>query len=86
MIKIIKFSASWCGPCRTLAPIMNEVKQEHSDILFVDVDVDEQPTLATNHGINSVPTIIIMKNNDEVCRFTGVKSKSQINNIINQYK
>ena len=86
MIKIIKFSASWCGPCRTLAPIMNEVKSENPDIVFEDIDVDTQAEQTVKYNISAVPTVIVLKDGSEVHRFSGMKPKTIINSIINQYK
>ena len=86
MIKIIKFSASWCGPCRTLAPIMNEVKSENPDIVFEDIDVDTQAEQTVKYNISAVPTVIVLKDGSEVHRFSCMKPKTIINSIINQYK
>jgi len=86
MIKVIKFSASWCGPCRTLAPVMNEVKGENPEVMFEDVDVDTQAEQTVKYSISAVPTVIILKDGNEVHRFSGMKPKTLINSIINQYK
>jgi thioredoxin 1 len=86
MIKVIKFAASWCNPCRTLAPIMNEVKSENPDIVFEDIDVDTQAEQTVKYNISAVPTVIVLKDGSEVHRFSGMKPKTIINSIINQYK
>jgi thioredoxin 1 len=86
MLKVIKFSATWCGPCKALSPVLNEVKGEHPNVMFEDVDVDQNKDYAMQLGISSVPTVIVMKNGSEVHRFSGVKPKNVINSIINQYK
>ena len=86
MIKVIKFSASWCGPCKMLAPIFDQVKSEVSGVSFMDVDVDSNKTITSNYSVSSVPTVIIEKDGELVNRFSGVKSKLEIINLINQYK
>jgi thioredoxin 1 len=86
MIKVIKFSASWCGPCKALAPVMDEVKKENPGISFEDVDVDTQAEQTVKFGINAVPTVVVLKNDSEVHRFSGAKPKNVINSILNQYK
>jgi thioredoxin 1 len=86
MIKVIKFSATWCGPCKVLAPIFDQVKSEISGVSFVDIDVDRNKDIASKYLVSSVPTVIIEKNGELVNRFSGIKSKSDIINLINQYK
>ena len=61
MLKVLKFSASWCGPCKQLAPIFDQVKSEVSGVSFQDVDVDAESALAIKYNVRGVPTIIIEK-------------------------
>lgn len=84
MIKVMKFSAAWCGPCRTLKPVFEDVKNGFSNVAFEDVDVDENFELAGKYGIRSVPTVIIEKDGVEVERFLGVQSKLAYANAINE--
>ncbi len=84
MVTVKKFSAVWCGPCRALAPVMNEVKTQFSNVKFEDYDVDEAYEEATKYSIRSVPTVIIEKNGVEVERFTGTSSKLAYINAINE--
>ena len=72
MVTVKKFSAVWCGPCRALAPVMNEIKGQFSNVKFEDYDVDEAYDEATQYGIRSVPTLVILEGNTEVKRMVGV--------------
>lgn len=84
MITVKKFSASWCGPCKVLAPVMNEVKGQFSNVNFEDIDIDENFELASKYGVRSVPTVILEKNGVEISRFVGVQSKLAYTNAINE--
>ena len=84
MVTVKKFSAVWCGPCRALAPIMNEVKTQFSNVVFEEYDVDVAYDEATKYGVRSVPTVIIERDGKEVERFTGVSSKMAYINAINE--
>jgi thiol-disulfide isomerase/thioredoxin len=84
MLTVKKFSAAWCGPCRALAPVMNEVKSQFSNVVFEDYDVDVAYDEATKYGIRSVPTVIMEKDGVEVERFTGTSSKMAYINAINE--
>ena len=85
-IVLIDFWASWCGPCRMLAPIFDQVRSEISGVSFTDVDVDASKDIASQYSISSVPTVIIEKDGVVVNRFSGIKPKGEIVNLINQYK
>jgi thioredoxin 1 len=84
MVTVKKFSAAWCGPCRALAPMMNEIKGQFSNVRFEEYDVDEAYEEATKYGIRSVPTVIMEKDGIEVERFTGLQSKLAYVNAINE--
>jgi thioredoxin 1 len=84
MLTVKKFSAVWCGPCRALAPVMNELKSQFSNVVFEEYDVDVAYDEATKYGVRSVPTVIVEKNGVEVERFTGVSSKLTYINAINE--
>jgi thioredoxin len=86
MVEIKKFSASWCGPCKMLAPVMENIskKSNFSSVRFTNVDVDEQFELASKYGIRSVPTVVIEKNGQEVKRISGLQSEIFYTNVINE--
>ena len=86
MINRKRYTASWCGPCKMLSPIMDELKNEINDVSFLTIDVDAQKEEAMLNNVSSVPTIIILKDGKEMHRFTGVKPKSVIKTIIENFK
>jgi thioredoxin 1 len=86
MLEVKKFYATWCGPCKMLTPIMENVKGKFVDVKFEDVDVDSQFEIASKYSIRSVPTVIIEKNGKEVGRFSGLQSEMAYTNAINELK
>ena len=80
---LIDFFATWCGPCRMLAPIIEEIAEERSDSIIVGkVDVDEQPGLASKFGVMSIPTVVLIKNGVEIDRFVGYRPKESIEEML----
>ena len=84
MVTVKKFSAVWCGPCRALTPVMNEIKGNYSNVKFEEYDIDEYSDVTEEYGVRSVPTVIIVKDGIEVNRFTGLSSKMAYINAINE--
>jgi thioredoxin 1 len=73
---VVDFSAEWCGPCKMLSPILEELAGEYSGKTdIIKVDIDESQDLAQQYGIVSVPTLVFFKNGDEVDRVIGFQSK-----------
>lgn len=77
MIKVIRASAEWCGPCKRLTPIFEEVKQEFPNVEFFDFDVDSNIDLSLKYSIRSVPTIIIENDGVVVEQIFGLNSKQK---------
>ena len=75
---LIDFYADWCGPCKMLSPIIENVANENEDIKVVKIDVDNAQDLAIKYQIYSIPTIVVIKNGEETNRNVGIASKSQI--------
>ncbi len=75
---MVDFWASWCGPCTTLAPTIEEVAREVDDVVIGKVDVDEYPELAGKHGVMSIPTLMFFKDGKLIDSSVGVVSKSII--------
>ena len=86
MINVIKFSASWCQPCKQLAPIFEQVKSTVDGASFQDVDVDSNSALAIQYKIRSVPTIVIEKDGQEVKRIVGGTTQASLTSTINSFK
>ena len=75
---LLDFWASWCGPCRMVSPIVDEIAAERSDIKVGKINVDEQPELAAQFGVMSIPTLVVMKNGQIVNQTVGARPKAQI--------
>ena len=75
---LLDFWASWCGPCRMVLPLVEEIAQEREDIKVCKVNVDEQPELASQFGIMSIPTLVVMEDGKILRQESGAKSKSAI--------
>ena len=81
---LVDFYAEWCGPCRMLGPIIDELAEEATDFKVGKVNIDEQPELATKYQVMSVPTLIVLKNGEVVNRVTGVTPKQKILDMLGE--
>ena len=75
---LLDFWAPWCGPCRMVAPILDEIARERADIKVGKINVDEQPELAGQFGVMGIPTMVVVKDGTVVNQATGARPKSQI--------
>ncbi len=83
---LIDFFADWCGPCKMLAPILKEVKDEIGDnVKIVKIDVDKNPSVAEKFNVRGVPTMLLFKNGKQLWRQSGVLQKDAILAVINSY-
>ena len=79
---LLDFWATWCGPCRMIAPILAAVAEENPDILVGKVNVDEEMDLARKFNIMSIPTLVVLKDGEVVNQSVGVQSKEQILKLV----
>lgn len=79
---LVDFFATWCGPCRQLAPVLEQVASSHPEVKIVKVDVDENPALAQQYGVMSIPTLVYIKNGSTVSVTVGGRPKSAIEALL----
>ena len=79
---LLDFWATWCGPCRMVAPILEEIAAERDDILVGKINVDEEMELAVQFGIISIPTLVVMKNGELANKAVGYMPKAEILNLL----
>ncbi|MCI5844864.1 MAG: thioredoxin [Oscillospiraceae bacterium] len=81
---LIDFYATWCGPCRMVSPLVDEIAEENSDYQICKVDVDEAPELAQKFGVMSIPTLVVLKGGKVVAQNVGALPKSSILDMLKQ--
>lgn len=75
---LIDFFAKWCGPCKMVSPIVDEIADESSDYKICKIDVDEEPELASDFQVSSIPTLIVFKDGKIINKGVGARSKKEI--------
>jgi len=83
-LAMVDFHASWCGPCRTLGPIIERVSEE-KNVKLLKVDADESKDIATSFGVRGIPTVIFFKDGQEVDRIVGLKQATAYSEIIEKH-
>ena len=79
---LLDFWAPWCGPCRMVAPIVEEIAAEQEDILLGKINVDEEMELAMQFGVSSIPTLVVMKDGKAVAQAIGYRPKADIEKLL----
>ena len=84
---LVDFWAPWCGPCRLIAPVIEELAGENQgNVIVAKVNIDDSPNIAATYGVSSIPTLMIFKNGEVVDRFVGVQPKKRLQDAIEQAK
>lgn len=79
---LLDFWATWCGPCRMIAPFVEEIAEENEHITVGKIDVDEEPALAARFGIVSIPTLVVMEKGEKVDQLVGYRPKADIQKLL----
>lgn len=82
---LVDFWAPWCGPCRMLAPVLEEIASEKSEIIIAKMDVDDNPMIPSKHGIRSIPTMMLFKGGELVATKTGALPKTTLEEWISNH-
>ena len=85
-VVVIDFWATWCGPCKMMAPVVEEVAKDYPDVKVCKVNVDEEPELSNAFKIVSIPTIVVIKNGEIIDSVVGYRPKEDIEKIIKLVK
>lgn len=82
-IVLVDFFANWCGPCKMLSPIIEELSNEINDVTFAKVNIDESNEIASTYGVTSIPTLVLFKNGKAISKSVGFISKEELKSFIN---
>ena len=81
---LVDFFATWCGPCKMLSPVIEQVEREKPELVVVKVDVDELPGIAADYGIQAIPTLFLLKDGKVVNKGMGYLNKNQLSDFVNK--
>lgn len=79
---LVDFFAPWCGPCKMIAPVVEQISQEHNDLKVVKIDADEAHALMTKFGIRGIPTLLLIKDGEVIATKVGAASLSQLREFV----
>jgi thioredoxin 1 len=82
MVKVKRFTAAWCGPCKQLAPLFTQLEVEYPNVSFETIDVDNSPDSVMQYMVTSVPTVVIEKDGQLAQRYVGINPKTSYSNTI----
>lgn len=81
-LTLVDFYATWCGPCKMMSPILEQLSEEKQDVVFAKIDVDNAERLAILYGISSIPCMILFKNGEEADRVVGAVPKQKLEQVV----
>lgn len=81
---LVDFWAEWCGPCRMIAPVLEEISKERTDVTITKLNVDDNQEIALEYGVQSIPTMLLFKNGEIVNKLIGALPKEKINQFLNK--
>ena len=81
-IVLADFNADWCGPCRMVRPILDEIASEHDEYKIVSINVDDEDELALEYNVSSIPCLVVFKDGKEINRSIGLRPKSEIEDML----
>ena len=84
-VTLVDFSATWCGPCRRLEPILGELAGEMPEVDFLKLDVDSSQEIAMRYGVQAVPTMLVLRSGRVIDRFVGLRSKDELAERLRQH-
>ena len=84
MIKILDFYAEWCGPCKVMSPILDQIEDELDDVIIEKYDVEENEEIVEDYGIRSIPTLVFIKDDEIISKHVGSLNKEKLLAIINK--
>lgn len=84
-LAVVDFYADWCGPCKMLAPVIEELSLDHKEVHFFKVNIDENTDLAAKYGVMSIPTVVLFKGGEVLATEVGVRPKQRYAGLLEQY-
>ncbi len=85
-LQILKFEASWCGPCRKMKPVFESVAAKHSDVAFRSIDIDKDKASAARYKVELLPTVVAVKNGREVGRLVGYQNAAKLTGFVKRHR